>query len=246
MSKKNKVALVTGSSKRIGAAIIRSLHQNQIDVIIHHNNSKRDATKLEKELNQMRANSASMIDADLLKINNFKSFINKAIKIYGRLDFLIHNASTYYPTPLGSIKESQWHDLVGVNLKIPLFLSQAAAKELEKNHGSIINISDANYENPKEGYSVYSLAKAGLVSLTKSLAQEMAPKVRVNSVAPGPIIWPDANKDFTASYKTKVISQTLLKKIGAPEDIAKAVVYLLLHAPYVTGQVLAVDGGRSV
>ena len=158
---------------------------------------------------------------------------------------MINNASTYYATPLDSVNDSNWNDLIGTNLKAPLLMSKHAAKYLKKTKGSIINITDAQIDNPKKNYIIYSLAKSGLTTLTKSLAKELSPEIRVNAVAPGAILWPEFNNEFDENYRNKVISQTLLKKTGSPEDISKAVEFLLLHAPYVTGHTLSVDGGRK-
>ena len=159
---------------------------------------------------------------------------------------MINNASSYYPTEIGEIGDEQWNDLVGSNLKAPMFLSQAAAPELRKSHGCIVNITDMHVERPKKGYVVYSVAKAGLVTLTKSLAHELSPDVRVNAVAPGPVMWPEDNPQFNEVYRQRVISQTLLKRIGEPNDVAKAVKFLIQDAPFITGQIIAVDGGRSL
>jgi pteridine reductase len=172
--------------------------------------------------------------------------VQETINHFGRLDVLINNASSYYATEIGEIGEEQWDDLMGSNLKAALFLSQAAATELRKQHGCIVNITDMHAERPKKGYIVYSVAKAGLVTLTKSLAQELSPEVRVNAVAPGPVMWPENNPQFNEVYRQRVISQTLLKRIGEADDVAKAARFLIQDAPFVTGQVIAVDGGRSL
>ena len=193
-----------------------------------------------------RANSVAIIQGDLLNLSVLPSLVQETIKHFGKLDVLINNASSYYPTEIGGINEEQWQDLMGSNLKAPLFLSQAAAIELRKQQGCIINITDMHVERPKKGYIVYSIAKAGLVTLTKSLAHELSPEVRVNAVAPGPVMWPENNPQFDELYRQRVISQTLLKRIGEPNDIAKAVKFLIQDAPFITGQVIAVDGGRSL
>ncbi|HSH97388.1 MAG TPA: SDR family oxidoreductase, partial [Methyloradius sp.] len=172
--------------------------------------------------------------------------ITETVSRFGKLDVLINNASTYYPTELGQIGEQEWEDLTGSNLKAPLFLSQSAAPELRKTNGCIVNITDMHVERPKKGYIVYSVAKAGLVTLTKSLAHELAPEVRVNAVAPGPVLWPEDNPQFDEVYRQRVISQTLLKRIGEGNDVAKAVRFLIQDAPFITGQIIAVDGGRSL
>lgn len=243
---KGKVVLITGGAKRVGAAICRALHAEGAQLMIHYKTSVAEARALQAELNLLRTNSVAIIQGDLLNIAVLPSLVSEPIKHFGRLDVLINNASTYYPTELGQINEENWQDLMGSNLKAPVFLAQAAAPELRKNHGCIVNITDMHIERPKKGYVVYSVAKAGLVTLTKSLAQELSPEVRVNAVAPGPVQWPESNPQFDEVYRQRVINQTLLKRVGEAEDIAKAVKFLIYDAPFVTGHVLAVDGGRSL
>jgi pteridine reductase len=245
-SLQNKIVLITGGAKRVGASICRLLHANGANLMIHYRSSVNEARALQAELNLQRPNSVAIIQADLLNLSVLPSLINETIKHFGKLDVLINNASSYYPTEIGDIQEEQWQDLMGSNLKAPLFLSQAAAVELRKQQGCIINITDMHVERPKKGYIVYSVAKAGLVTLTKSLAHELSPEVRVNAVAPGPVIWPEDNPQFDELYRQRVISQTLLKRIGEPNDIAKAVKFLIQDAPFITGQIIAVDGGRSL
>lgn len=242
----NKVVLITGGAKRVGAAICRELHAHGAQLMIHYNTSIQEARALQAELNLQRANSVAIIQGDLLNTAVLPSLVGETVQHFGKLDVLINNASTYYPTEIGHINEENWQDLMGSNLKAPMFLAQAAAAELRKNHGCIINITDMHIERPKKGYIVYSVAKAGLVTLTKSLAQELSPEVRVNAVAPGPVQWPENNPQFDEVYRQRVISQTLLKRIGEPQDIAKAVKFLVVDAPFITGHVLAVDGGRSL
>jgi pteridine reductase len=242
----NKVVLITGGAKRVGAAICRELHVCGAQLMIHYKTSTSEARALQAELNLQRANSVAIIQGDLLNIAVLPSLVQETVKHFGKLDVLINNASSYYATEIGAITEDNWHDLVGSNLKAPMFLAQAAATELRKNHGCIVNITDMHIERPKKGYVVYSVAKAGLVTLTKSLAHELSPEVRVNAVAPGPVQWPENNPQFDEVYRQRVISQTLLKKIGEPKDIAKAVKFLVADAPFITGHVLAVDGGRSL
>ncbi len=242
----NKVVLITGGAKRVGAAISRELHAHGANLMIHYNTSKQEAKAIQAELNLQRPDSVSIIQGDLLNIAIVSSLVRETTKRFGKLDILINNASTYEPTEIGNIDENNWNDLIGSNLKAPTFLSQAAAKDLKKSHGCIINITDMHIESPKKGYVVYSVAKAGLVTLTKSLAQELSPEVRVNAVAPGPVLWPDNNPEFNEVYRKRVVSQTLLKRIGEPTDIAKAVKFLAADAPFITGHVLAVDGGRSI
>ena len=246
LSLNNKVVLITGGAKRVGAAICRELHAHGANLMIHYKTSITEARALQAELNLQRANSVAIIQGDLLNIAVLPSLVSETVKQFGRLDVLINNASSYYATEIGKITEENWHDLMGSNLKAPMFLAQAAASELRKNHGCIVNITDMHIERPKKGYVVYSVAKAGLVTLTKSLAHELSPEVRVNAVAPGPVQWPDNNPQFDEVYRQRVISQTLLKRVGEPQDIAKAVKFLVADAPFITGHVLAVDGGRSL
>jgi pteridine reductase len=245
-SLQNKVILITGGAKRVGASICRLLHANGANLMIHYRSSVKEARALQAELNLQRPNSVAIIQGDLLNLAILPSLVHESIQHFGRLDVLINNASSYYPTEIGDIKDEQWQDLMGSNLKAPLFLAQAAADELRKQHGCIINITDMHVERPKKGYIIYSVAKAGLVTLTKSLAHEFSPDVRVNAVAPGPVMWPEDNPQFDELYRQRVISQTLLKRIGEPNDIAKAVKFLIQDAPFITGQIIAVDGGRSL
>jgi pteridine reductase len=242
----NKVVLITGGAKRVGAAICRELHAQGALLMIHYNQSHTEARALQAELNLQRPNSVAIVQADLLNSAVAPSLVQETIQHFGRLDVLINNASSYYATEIGQINEENWLDLVGSNLKAPAFLAQAAASELRKQLGTIVNITDMHIERPKKGYIVYSVAKAGLVTLTKSLALELGPEVRVNAVAPGPVQWPENNPQFDEVYRQRVISQTLLKRIGNPTDIAKAVKFLIYDAPFITGHVLAVDGGRSL
>jgi pteridine reductase len=246
MISNRKIALVTGGAKRIGQAICNLLHESGIDLMIHYRHSADEANKLQKELNNIRKNSANIIQADLVVTNILPNLIEKTISTYGRLDILVNNASSYYPTAIGKMNEQNWNDLIGSNLKAPLFLSQLAAVELIKTKGCIINITDTHIDRPKKNYIIYNIAKAGLTTLTKSLAQELSPDIRVNAVAPGPVLWPENNEEFNDIYKQRVISQTLLKKMGTPHDIAIAVKFLVLDAPFITGHILAVDGGRSL
>ena len=245
MNKKKQVAIITGGAKRVGAAISRRLHKANIDIIIHYRNSDTEANSLQEQLNKIRKGSASIIQADLLDPNSYSLIINEAIKIYGQLNFLINNASSYYPTNINDINELNWNELIVSNLKAALFLSKEASPFLKKSNGSIINITDAHITNPKKNYIIYSIAKSGLTTLTKSLALELGPEIRVNAVAPGPVLWPDKSSEFDELYRKKVISQTMLKKVGDADDIAKAVEFLLLNAPFITSHILNVDGGRS-
>lgn len=245
-SPNNKVVLITGGAKRVGAAITRALHQQGANVMLHYHTSQQEAETLQAELNQTRADSVAIMQANLLQTADLPKLIQATLHQFGRLDALINNASSYYATPLGGISEAQWDELTGSNLKAPLFLSQAAADALFASQGCIVNITDMHIERPKKHYIIYSAAKAGLVNLTKSLAQELAPNVRVNAVAPGPVLWPEDNQEFDETYRQQVVNQTLLKRTGEPEDIAKAVKFLVYDAPFITGHVLAVDGGRHL
>jgi pteridine reductase len=242
----NKVVLITGGAKRVGAAICRELHEHGASLMIHYKTSVDEARALQAELNLKRPDSVAIIQGDLLNMSMVSSLLHETINRFSRLDVLINNASSYYPTELGKINEENWNNLMGSNLKAPTFLAQASASELRKNHGCIVNITDMHIDRPKKGYIIYSVAKAGLVTLTKSLAQELSPEVRVNAVAPGPVLWPENNPQFDEVYRQRVINQTLLKRVGEAEDVAKAVKFLIYDAPYITGHVLAVDGGRSL
>lgn len=214
--------------------------------MIHYRSSASEARALQDELNGTRPDSVSLIQADLLNISGLPSLISDTVSRFARLDVLINNASSFFPTTLGEVNESAWDDLIGTNLKAPLFLSQAAAPQLRKHHGCIVNIVDIHAEKPLKNYLVYSTAKGGLVALTKSLARELGPEARANAVAPGAILWPDDEFWSDALSRQRIINQTLLKRVGEPDDIAKTVTFLVADAPYITGQVIAVDGGRSV
>jgi pteridine reductase len=241
---RGKVALVTGAARRIGAAIARRLHAAGASVVLHHRGSESDAAALETELDAARPGSAAREKADLLAPIAPRALIGAALQRFGRLDLLVNNASAFYPTPVGSIEAGHWEELVGSNLRAPLFLSQEAAPELAKQGGAIINIVDIHAERPLKGYLVYSVAKAGLAALTRALAVELAPAVRVNAVAPGAIAWPEDGQ-FPPPERGRIVGTTPLARLGKPEEIAEAV-HFLSCAPFVTGQVLAVDGGRSV
>jgi pteridine reductase len=241
-----KVALITGGARRVGAGIARRLHASGADLVVHYRSSAAEARKLKDELTAGRPGSVVLVQGDLLKPANLTGLIKDAVKGFGRIDALVNNASSFYATPIGEITEKEWDDLVGTNLKAPLFLSQAAAPELRKTHGSIVNIIDIHAEFPMKGYVVYNVAKGALLALTRALARELGPEVRVNGIAPGTIIWPDDEGWKDELARQRIMNQTALKRIGEPDDIARAVEFLLTAAPYVTGQVLAVDGGRSV
>ncbi|MBI1988859.1 MAG: pteridine reductase [Betaproteobacteria bacterium] len=241
-----KAALVTGGAKRVGAAICRRLHAQGANLMLHHRASVAEARALQHELNAHRTGSVALIQADLLKSASLADLVKTTVSQFGSLDILINNASSFFATAIGDINEQAWEDLIGTNLKAPLFLSQAAAGELRKRHGCIVNIVDIHAEFPMKNYVVYSVAKGGLLALTRSLARELGPEVRVNGVAPGTILWPEDSNWSDEISRQRVINQTALKRIGDPDDIAKAVEFLVTAAPYVTGQVIAVDGGRSI
>jgi pteridine reductase len=241
---RGKTALVTGAARRLGAAIARALHAAGANVVLHYRTSADDAMALEQELNAARAASARRVECDLLEVARLPGLAKAAADAFGSLDLLVNNASTFYPTPLGDITALDWDDLIGTNLRAPLFLAQAAAPLLKETHGLIVNLADIHGIRPLRRYPVYSIAKAGLIMLTHSLARELGPAIRVNAIAPGPILWPEEGID-TALQK-EIIDRTVLKRIGSPEDVARACLYFATEAPYVTGQVLAVDGGRSI
>jgi pteridine reductase len=240
-----KVVLITGGGKRVGAAICRRLHVAGANLMLHYRSSAGEARLLQAELNHQRASSVALIQADLLDVAKLPSLVEQTLQTFGRLDGLVNNASSFFQTPVGEITVAGWNDLLGTNVQAPLFLSQAAAPALRKAQGSIVNITDIHAERPLKNYVVYSIAKAALVGLTRSLARELAPEVRVNAVAPGPILWPD-DEAFNEVSRQRIISHTPLRREGRPDDIAAAVKFLLADALYVTGDTLNVDGGRHV
>ncbi len=241
----DKVILITGGARRIGAVVCRTLHAQGARLVIHYRSSDRDARALQDELNDTRPDTVALVCGDLLDgIEILGEVINTAVAAFGRLDGLVNNASSFFPTPIGAANEADWDNLIGTNLKIPFFLSQAAAPHLQQTEGNIVSIADIHAERPLKDHSIYSMAKAGLVMMTKSLARELAPAVRVNAIAPGAILWPE--NEITDSAKEKILQTTPLGRTGQPEDIAKTVLFLIRDAHYVTGQVIAVCGGRSI
>lgn len=236
--------LVTGGAKRLGAAMARRFHVAGASVVVHYHRSRPAADELVAELNGARAGSALAACADLQDVARLPALVDAALDRYGRLDVLVNNASTFYPTPLGTITPAQFDDLLGTNLRAPLFLSQAATPALRVTQGLILNMVDIHGRRPLKAHPVYSAAKAALVMLTRSLARELGPDIRVNGIAPGPVLWPE--RDLDATLKEEIIAKTALKRSGSPEDIARTALYLAADAPYVTGQVIAVDGGRSL
>ena len=241
-----KVVLVTGGAKRVGAAISRRLHGAGAAIAVHYRASRDEALALASELNELRPGSAEPVQADLLQAQHLPALVQQTIHRFGRLDAVVNNASSFFAQPLAEVTDEHWDDLIGTNLKAPLFLAQAAASELRRNHGAIVNIVDIHAERPMHGHLLYSVAKTGLSGLTRALAQELAPFVRVNAVAPGVILWPEGGEWQDEESRRRIIAHTLLKREGEPDDIARAVLFLLQDAPYVTGQIIAVDGGRSI
>jgi pteridine reductase len=236
--------LVTGAARRVGAAIAAAFHAAGAQVAVHHRGSRAEADALVAGLAASRAGSARAFHADLSDPAACDALAAAVIRDFGRLDVLVNNASSFYPTPVGSITPDQFDDLVGSNLRAPLFLAQAAAPELAKREGLILNIADIHGLRPLGRHAVYCAAKAGLVMLTRSLARELGPAIRVNAIAPGPVMWPENGVDEV--LRRRIVARTALKRAGTPEDVAKAALYFATAAPFVTGQVLAVDGGRLV
>jgi pteridine reductase len=242
----NKVVLITGGARRVGAATCRTLHASGANLMLHYRSSAEEARALQAELNAIRPDSVALVQAELLNIAALPTLVTETVNRFGRIDVLINNASSFHPTPIGEITEQLWEDLLGTNLKTPLFLSQAAAAHLKRSHGCIVNIVDIHGDLPMRNYSVYSAAKGGLLALTRSLAAELGPEVRVNGVSPGPILWPEDERWSDELARQRIIHSTLLKRVGEPEDVARTVRFLIYDAPYITGQVIAVDGGRSI
>lgn len=241
-----KTVLITGAARRVGAEIARTLHAAGMNVMLNYRSREAEAAALAAELNRLRSGpeSAAIVPADLRDRVALEAAVAATVAKFGGLDALVNNASAFFPTAVGDIDEADWDELVGSNFKGPLFLSQAAAPHLKASRGAIVNITDIHAERPLKGYALYCAAKAGLLGLTRALALELAPDVRVNAVAPGPVAWPESG-EFDPAAQAAIIDHTLLKSSGSPADIAGAVKFLLLDAPYVTGQVLNVDGGRT-
>jgi pteridine reductase len=238
------VALITGAAKRIGAAIARALHAAGYDLALHYRHSRAEMDALCAELESARAGSTCPIPADLADIAHIPAVVEKCISRYGRLDALVNNASAFYPTSVGAATTAQWNEIFASNAQAPFFLAQATAPHLKASHGAIVSIVDIYAERPLAGHAIYSMAKAALSMMTLALAQELGPQVRVNAVAPGAILWPDAGKDY--ADREELVARTPLKRTGVPEDIATAVLFLLRDAKFTTGQIIKVDGGRSL
>ncbi|MGO4892800.1 pteridine reductase [Flavobacterium sp. W21_SRS_FM6] len=238
-----KVMLVTGGAKRIGATTVQYFHQLGWNIVLHFNHSKEQALALSEELNAGRANSVKVVQGSLSTIADTEAVAVQAINAYGKLDALVNNASAFYPTPIGSITENDWLNLVGSNMQAPLFLAQYCTPSLQQNNGAIINMVDIHASHPLRSHTLYCMAKSALITMTQSLAQELAPKVRVNGIAPGAILWPESS--LLDEEKEKILKQIPLQKLGSMIDIAKGIEYLV-NASYVTGQILTIDGGRSI
>lgn len=238
----DKVVLITGAARRVGAVIAAAFHAEGARVAVHYRNSRAEAEALVASLESARPGSAQAFAADLADVASCEKLPAAVVRAFGRLDVLVNNASSFYPTPVGSITPDQFDDLVGSNLRAPLFLTQAAAPELAKREGLVLNIADIHGLRPLRRHAVYSAAKAGLVMLTRSLARELGPAIRVNAVAPGPVMWPEQGVD--AELRERIVSRTALKRAGTPQDVARAALFFAQDAPFVTGEVLAVDGGR--
>ena len=242
----DRAVLVTGAARRIGAVVARRLHEAGARVVLHYHRSRAEAEALRAELEAARSGSCATVQGDLLDLPALARIVDEAAEAFGRLDGLVNNASSFYATPFGAIGAREWTDLIGTNLAAPLFLAQAAASRLREARGAIVNVIDIHAERPLKDFAVYSTAKAGLAGLTRALAIELAPQVRVNGVAPGAILWPDDGRHFDTSERSRITATTPLARTGSPGDIAGAVKYLLFDAPFVTGQILAVDGGRGL
>lgn len=245
MNVAGKVALVTGGARRIGRALVAALHGAGMEVVIHCRASRAEADALAAELNARRPASACVLAADLNDLASLRALARDAVAWRGRLDALVNNASNFYPTALDALREEDWDALLGVNLKAPLFLSAALAPELRARRGAVVNIIDIHAERPLAGYPVYSVAKAGLAMLTRALARELAPAARCNGVSPGAVLWPEDDGN-SERRRQEIIARTALKRQGSPADVAAAALFLIRDAEYVTGQILAVDGGRTV
>ncbi|MCX7099855.1 MAG: pteridine reductase [Methylococcales bacterium] len=239
-----KNVLITGAAKRIGAACAYYLHSQGCNVFLHYHTSKAEALQLCYELNQQRPDSAYMMQANLLITADLEALASEACAAWGKIDVLVNNAAGFYPTPWASVTETQWDELMGGNLKAPYFLAKALSPMLADNKGCIVNIVDIHAQSGLKDYSVYSIAKAGLVAMTKILAKELGPAVRVNGIAPGAILWPDHGLPEPA--KLEILQRVALGRAGEPEDIAKALWFLINDADYMTGQILTVDGGRTL
>ena len=239
-----RCVLITGAAKRLGSAMARRFHAAGARIVVHYHRSAGPAEALVAALEGARRDSAHAVRADLLDVGCLPGIVDAALERFGRLDVLVNNASTFYPTPVGQVTPQAWDDLVGTNLRAPFFLSQAAAPALRQTQGLILNLVDIHAQRPLREHPVYCAAKAGLVMLTRALARELGPEVRVNAIAPGPVLWPE--RDLDPALKQEIVGKTALARAGSPDDIARTALFFAVDAPYVTGQVIAVDGGRSI
>ncbi len=240
-----KVALVTGAARRVGAKFAKSLHENGANVVIHCRHSRHLADELAAELNDRRSNSAAVVQADLADDNALTPMVEEAAQTWGRLDILINNASSFFPTPLGEVDNSAWNELIGSNLKGPFFITQAAAPHLRETRGCVINMIDIHGERPIANHTVYCAAKAGLHALTRAFAIDLAPEIRVNGIAPGAILWPEGDAKLSDKERQQILDSIPLGHIGSPGDLVSAMLYLVSSGQYVTGQIMRIDGGRS-
>ncbi len=243
ISRLNKNVLITGAAKRIGACCAKNLHKKGYNIFLHYRTSAQETRQLIHEMNQVRSDSAKMMQADLLNMDELILLAKQAESAWGSLDVLINNASAFYPQTVNEVSEKNWDELLGSNLKAPFFLSQALADTLLENRGCIINIIDIHAERGLKGYPIYSIAKAGLAGMTRILAKELGPEIRVNGVSPGAILWPE---EQYSEQKEEILQRVILKRSGEPQDIAKAACFLIEDAPYITGQIITVDGGRTL
>jgi len=241
-----KTALITGGARRVGAEIAQVLHDAGMNLVVHYRSSRDDAHQLKAALEKSRPHSVAIVQGDLLDVRGLETMVEAAVAAFGRLDALVNNASSFYPTPVGTATEHQWNDLIGTNLKAPFFVAQAAWPHLRKTSGCIVNIADIHADRPIKRYPIYSAAKAGLVMLTKSLARELAPDVRVNAIAPGTILWPEGEAEVTPAQKEEMLARIPLRRSGEPGDIARTALFLIRDGTYINGQVIAVCGGRTV
>lgn len=241
----NKTVLITGAARRIGAQTIKTLHAAGANIILHYRSSKTSATELADALNQSRPNSVQCLQADLLDLDSIQHLAEQSTKLFNRLDVLVNNASTFYPTPIGEMSEEHYNDLFGSNIKAPLFLSQACAPYLKESQGCIINIVDIHARSPLKNHTIYSCAKAANAMLVRSLAKELGPQVRVNGVAPGAILWPENEAELDDATQQQILSEIPLKRAGNPNNIADTVLFLAQH-DYINGQIIAIDGGRQL
>jgi len=237
--------LITGGAKRIGLATAKYLHKYGFNIIITYNTSKKDARLLYDNLNQIRKNSCQIIKVNFIAETNYKELYKKIMKCFGRLDVLINNAAKFYPTKIEKVNEKYWNDIINTNLKAPLMLSKFFFQELKKKKGCIINIIDIHIDPPLKDHIIYNVSKAGLLSLTKTLAKELAPYVRVNSISPGAIMWAEVDRKKTKKQKD-ILSRIALQRTGTPDDVAKAILFLIRDADYITGQNINIDGGRKL